>query len=39
MFVTAVKMDNLDCTKIDPYFKNSWLVYRRGSFMSGSIHC
>ena len=36
---TAVKMDNLDCTKINAHFKNSQLVSGRGSFTSASIHC
>ena len=36
---TAFKMDNLDCTKINAHFKNSQLVYRRGSFKTASIHC
>ena len=36
---SALKMDKLDCTKINAHFKNSQLVYGRSSFTSGSIHC
>jgi len=36
---TALKMDNLDCTKIDAHFKHSQLVYGSRSFTSASIHC
>ena len=36
---TALKMDNLDCTKINTHFKNSQLVYGRGSFTTASAHC
>ena len=37
MFVTALTMENLDCTKIDAQLENSQHVYGRGSFTSGSI--
>ena len=37
---TALKMDNLDCTKINAHFKKfSQLVYGRGSFTTASAHC
>ena len=38
---TALKMDNLDCTKINAHSsqKNSQLVYGRGSFTTASAHC
>ena len=37
---TALKMDNLDCTKINAHFKkNAQLVYGRGSFTTASTHC
>ena len=39
MFITALEMDNLECTKINTYLKNSQLVYRRVSITSRSILC
>ena len=35
---SALKIDKLDCTKINAHFKKFTVVYGRGSFMSVRIH-